>query len=156
MGLLLVIRVRGKPDRTPDEEKALELLRLHKTWHATLVPDTPSIRGMLLKNLDNVVTYGEVRREILVELLKKFGRLEGNKKLTEEYLRSIGYQNFEDLADALLQGKVTLNQVPGLKPVFRLHPPSGGFRGTLRKNIKSGGETGYRGEAINDLLLKIL
>lgn len=154
--MLFVLRLRGKPDRTPDQEKALELLRLHKTWHATLVQDTPSIRGMLEKTLNNVVTYGEIRKDVLIELLKKRARLEGNKKLTEEYLKSIGYDSFESLADALLKGSVSLNEIPKLKPVFRLHPPAKGFKGTIRKQYKGGGEAGYRGEAINDLILKML
>ncbi|MGC9107645.1 MAG: 50S ribosomal protein L30 [Infirmifilum sp.] len=156
MTLLFVLRIRGKPDRTPDEEKALELLRLHKTWHATLVQDTPSIRGMLEKSLNSVVTYGEIRHEVLAQLLRKYGRLEGNKRLTEEYLKSIGYDSFETLASALIEGKVKLEEIPGLKPVFRLHPPSGGFRGTIKKNFKARGVTGYMGEEINNLLLKIL
>ncbi|PLJ77289.1 50S ribosomal protein L30 [Infirmifilum sp. SLHALR2] len=156
MALLFVLRLRGIPDRSPDEEKALELLRLHKTFHATLVQDTPSIRGMLDKTLSSVVTYGEIRRDVLVELLKRRARITGNKKLTLEYLRKIGYGSFEELADALLKGEVKLEDIPGLKPVFRLRPPSGGFKGTIKKNIRAGGETGYRGEAINDLILKML
>jgi len=120
------------------------------------VQDTPSIRGMLDKTLSSVVTYGEIRRDVLVELLKRRARVTGNKKLTLEYLRKIGYGSFEELADALLKGEVKLEDIPGLKPVFRLRPPSGGFKGTIKKNIRAGGETGYRGEAINDLILKML
>ncbi len=156
MALLFVIRLRGRPDRRPEEEKALELLRLHKPYHATLVPDTPSIRGMLENTLSSVVTYGEIRRDVLVELLKRRGRITGNKRLTLEYLKSIGYESFEALADALLEGRVKLDEVPGLKPVFRLRPPSGGFRGTIKKDFRAGGETGYRGEAINDLVIRML
>lgn len=156
MPLLLVVRLRGKPDRKPEEEKALELLRLHKVFHATLVEDTPSMRGMLEKTLSSVVTYGEVRKDVLAELLKRRGRLVGNKKLTLEYLKSLGYNSYESLAEALISGKISLNDIPGLKPVFRLRPPSGGFKGTIRKNVKAKGETGYRGEAINDLVLRML
>jgi len=43
----------------------------------------------------------------------------------------------------------------GVKPVFRLHPPKGGFKGTIRRPYKSGGELGYRGAAINDLILRM-
>jgi len=36
-----------------------------------------------------------------------------------------------------------------------LHPPKGGFKGTIRRPYKSGGELGYRGAAINDLILRM-
>ena len=156
MSLLLVIRLRGDPDRRPEERKALELLRLHKTFHAVLVPDNPSIRGMLERTLSSVVTYGEIDRETLVELLKKRGRVTGNKPLTEDYLKTLGFSSFEELADALLAGKVRLDELPGVKPVFRLRPPSGGFRGTIRKNMNAGGECGYRGAQINELVRRMI
>jgi large subunit ribosomal protein L30 len=156
MGLLVVLRLRGSPDRRPDEEKALELLRLRRTYHAVLVPDTPPMRGVLTRTLSSVVTWGEIDRETLVELLKKRGRMVGNKKITEEVLKKMGFNSFEELADALMTGKVTLNQLPGIKPVFRLRPPSGGFRGSIRKSVHAGGELGYRGAEINKLLRRML
>ena len=156
MGLLLVIRLRGAPDRRPDEEKALSLLRLHKTFHAVLVRDSPAIRGMLDKTLGSVVTYGEIDKETLAELLRKRGRLVGNKPVTEEYLKKLGFSSFEELAEALISGKVSINDLPGLKPVFRLRPPSGGFKGSIKKNIGAGGECGYRGPAINELVRRML
>uniref|UniRef100_A0A7C1T5T3 Large ribosomal subunit protein uL30 n=1 Tax=Thermofilum pendens TaxID=2269 RepID=A0A7C1T5T3_THEPE len=155
MSLLLVIRLRGDADRRPEERTALKLLRLHKTFHAVLVPDTPSVRGMLERTLNSVVTYGEVDKETLVELLRKRGRVTGNKPLTEDYLKALGFSSFEELADALLAGKVKLEDLPGVKPVFRLRPPSGGFKGTVRKNVNADGECGYRGARINELVRKM-
>ncbi|HEV2165782.1 MAG TPA: 50S ribosomal protein L30, partial [Thermoplasmata archaeon] len=43
----------------------------------------------------------------------------------------------------------------GLRPVFRLHPPKGGWRST-KKPFASGGALGYRGPAINDLARKMV
>lgn len=151
MALLAVVRIRGVPDRRPDERKTLELLRLHKVNHCVLVPDTPSVRGMLRK-VEYVVTYGEIDRETLVELLKKRGRVVGNKPLTEEVLKGMGFSSVEELASALLEGKIELGKLPGLKPVFRLHPPRGGYRGSIKKHFREGGELGYRGPAINELI----
>ncbi|MEM0376408.1 MAG: 50S ribosomal protein L30 [Thermofilum sp.] len=156
MGLLLVVRLRGSPDRRPEEEKALSLLRLHKPYHAVLLRDTPDVRGMLKRTLENVVTYGEPDKDTLVELLRKRGRIAGNKPLTEDYLKTLGFSSFEELADALLAGKISPEDIPGLKPVFRLRPPSGGFRGTIRKNIGAGGECGYRGSRINELVRRMI
>lgn len=155
MKLLAVIRIRGQPDRRPEERKTLELLRLHKRFHCVLVPDTPSIRGML-KVVEYVVTYGEIDRETLALLLKRRGRLTGNRRLTLEYLKSIGFNSFEELAEALLEGKVRVKDLPEMKPVFRLHPPSGGFKGSVKKHYREGGELGYRGPAINELLKRMI
>jgi large subunit ribosomal protein L30 len=40
--------------------------------------------------------------------------------------------------------------------VFRLHPPSKGFKGKIKRGYGSGGELGYRGEKINELLRRML
>ncbi|MEZ0346135.1 MAG: 50S ribosomal protein L30 [Infirmifilum sp.] len=155
MPLLAVVRIRGTPDRSPEERKTLELLRLHKVNHCVLLPDTPSIRGML-KRAEYVVTYGEIDKETLVEVLRKRGRLIGNRPLTDDYVKSTGFDSIEGLAEALLEGKVSLSELPGLKPVFRLHPPKGGFRGSVKKHVNEGGELGYRGSAINALLKRMI
>ncbi|RLE96428.1 MAG: 50S ribosomal protein L30, partial [Thermoprotei archaeon] len=126
-----------------------------KRFHCVLVPDTPSIRGML-KVVEYVVTYGEIDKETLALLLERRGRLTGNRRLTPEYLKSIGFNSFEELAEALLEGKVRVKDLPEMKPVFRLHPPSGGFKGSVKKHYREGGELGYRGPAINELLKRMI
>jgi len=155
MPLIAVVRLRGEPDRKPRERKTLELLRLHRVNHCVLVPDTPDIRGML-KALESCVTYGEIDRQTLSLLLGRRGRLEGGRRLTLEYLRSLGYESFDDLADALINGKVRLEEVPGIKPVFRLRPPSHGFKGSIKKHVRDGGELGYRGPEINALIRRMV
>ncbi len=156
MALLAVIRLRGEADRKPDERKALELLRLHRVNHAVLVRDTPSIRGMLKNTLEHVVTYGEVDEETLAMLIERRGRLVGGGRITEEYLRDLGYGSFRELAKALIEGKAEWSKLPGVKPVFRLTPPSKGFKGTIKKHYTEGGELGYRGSDINRLLRSMI
>ena len=43
-----------------------------------------------------------------------------------------------------------------LSPVFRLHPPRGGFKGSTKKPYSDGGELGYRGPAINELIRRMI
>jgi len=155
MGLLAVIRIRGQPDRRPEERTGLKLLRLHRVYHCVLVPDTPSMRGML-KTVEYAVTYGEIDEETLKELIEKRGELKGRKRVTLEYLKSLGFDGFEALAEALLNGKITIKDLPDFKPVFRLHPPKGGFKGSVKKHFSEGGELGYRGPRINELLRRML
>lgn len=156
LALWVVIRLRGEPDRRPEERKALEILRLHRAYHAVLVEDSPSVKNMLKKTLENVVTYGEIDEETLALLLERRGRLTGNKKITKEYLQKLGFNDFRELAKALISGKIKMKDIPGIKPVFRLRPPSGGFKGTIKKHFRDGGESGYRGSDINKLLRRML
>ena len=45
--------------------------------------------------------------------------------------------------------------VPDVKPLFRLHPPKGGWKSTKKPFVR-GGALGYRGKAINDLVRRMV
>ncbi|MCD6408922.1 MAG: 50S ribosomal protein L30 [Candidatus Verstraetearchaeota archaeon] len=153
--LLVAIRIRGRVGVPPDKKYTLDLLRLRRKHIAVLLKNTPEILGMLNK-VSDYITWGEISREALIELLKKRGRTVGDKPITEEFLKARGFNSIEELADALLERKIAYKDIPGIKPVFRLTPPSGGFKGTIKKHYKMGGELGYRGEAINELVKKMI
>jgi len=102
------------------------------------------------------VTWGEISLENIILLLKKRGRVVGNRKLTDEYVKEIGYVSLEDLAKAVHNGNVEFGKIPSIKPVFRLHPPKKGFKGKVKRSYAAGGVTGYRGEAINDLIERMV
>jgi large subunit ribosomal protein L30 len=102
------------------------------------------------------VTWGEITREAILALIKEKGRLMGNKKLTDEYAQKLGYKTLDDLAAALHDTQVEYKSLQGVKPVFRLHPPSKGYKGKVKKSYRMGGATGYRGEAINDLIKRMI
>ncbi len=108
-----------------------------------------------MKKAQHFLTWGETSQENIVLLLRKWGRLVGNKKVTDEYAKEIGYKSLEELAEAIHLAKVEFNKLPRIKPVFRLHPPSKGFRGNVKKSFTTGGVTGYRGENINNLIKKM-
>jgi len=151
---LAVIRIRGRVDVPPDVKKTLELLRLHKKFHAVIIDDRPSYLGMLRK-VQDYVTWGEIDYDTLVLLLKRRGRLRGNRKIDENFLKKYGYSSIEELARAIIDCEIKITDIPELKPVFRLSPPSGGFKGTIKKHYKDKGELGYRGSAINDLIKRM-
>jgi len=152
---LAVVRVRGTVNVRREIEDTLKMLHLTRNCHATLIDDRPSYLGMLQK-VQNHVTWGEVSKEIIALLLKKRGSLVGGGKITDEYAKKIGFESVDDLAEAIYNLKVEFNKLPGIKPVFRLHPPRKGYKGSIKKSYKSGGVTGYRGEAINDLLERMI
>jgi large subunit ribosomal protein L30 len=89
-------------------------------------------------------------------MLQKRGRLVGNKKLSDEYAQKLGYKSLNELAEAVATCKVEHQKLPDINPLFRLHPPSKGFKGKTKKNFRAGGEAGYRGEAINNLIKRMV
>jgi len=151
---LAVVKVRGTISAQREARETLDMLRLGKSNHAVLVRNNPSMKGML-KRVQSYVTWGEISKETLAELLTKRGRLAGDKELTEEYAKKVGCKSISALAEAIANCKVDYAKLPEIQPVFKLHPPRKGFKGTTKKNFRAGGEAGYRGEAINDLVKRM-
>jgi len=152
---IAVVRIRGVIGASREIKDTLKMLNLKRNYHAVLIDNRPSYLGMLNK-VQNYVTWGEPSEEIVALMIKKRGRLNGDKKLTDEYAKKLGYKSLEELAKAIYEGKIDYNKLPGIKPFFRLHPPSKGFKGKVKKSFGTGGETGYRGEAINELLERMI
>lgn len=151
----LVVRVRGSVNVRGEISDTLGMLRLHKVNHATLIPDTPSYRGMLQKVKD-YVTWGEVEGEALGEALGVCGRMTGDKVLKDEDVASnTKYKTINELGVAMAEGQATFADLPGLKPVLRLHPPRGGYEG-IKRTFNRGGALGYRKDAINTLVRRML
>ncbi len=160
MPLYAIIRIRGTVDVRPDVEATLGMLRLHRRYTASLYHSSlPGIEGMLRK-VENWTTWGEIDVDTLTELLRRRGRLLGEKPINDlwvaENLKILG--GVEELARKLVEGEIHYHKLEkyGVKPFFRLHPPRGGFKGSIKKHYKIGGELGYRGEAINDLIRRML
>ena len=151
---IIVIKVRGTISAHRETRETLELLRLTHTNHAILIDSRPAYKGML-QRVNNYVTWGEPTKEIVMELLEKRGRLAGNKKLAEN-ITTTGYPSIDELADALLSCKVAYKNLPDIEARFKLHPPSKGYHGAIKKSFRAGGESGYRGEAINDLVKRMV
>lgn len=149
-----VIRLRGEVNSRPEARKTLESLRLNRVNHMVLVPENGNYRGMLQKAKD-YIAWGEVNTDTLAVILEKRGRLTGNRRLTEEYIREhTPYDSFQELAEAITSGDYKISDVPEVKPVFRLHPPRKGHKG-IKQTYQTGGELGYQGEDINRLLYKM-
>ncbi|MEM0357030.1 MAG: 50S ribosomal protein L30 [Candidatus Bathyarchaeia archaeon] len=152
---IAAVRIRGIISAPLEVRETLRMLNLRRNNYAVLIDNRPSFLGML-KAAQNFITWGEVSKETVVELLKKRGRLVGNKKLTDEYAQRLGFKSLDELAEAIYACKVEYWKLPDVQPYFRLHPPTKGFRGKVKKGYEMGGELGYRGEKINDLLERML
>lgn len=162
-----VIRLRGVPTTPLDISTALNLLRLRRKFTMVAVPGSPDVMGTI-QRVNDWVTWGEIDADTLAEVLRKRGRLVGERPLTLEYLQKWGWQSFEEVALAYVTGEInrlTCSKkvkegtrppcVPYLKPFFRLRPPRGGLN-SLKLHFSVGGDLGYRGPLINDLIRRML
>lgn len=148
-----VIRIRGTVNVTRGVKDTLEMLRLDKVNACSLVLENSTYKGML-DVVRDWVTWGEVEKNNLVEMLKKRLRLNGNKRVDETILKQIGIDSYEALSDGLMAGKAKLKDFNQLQPFFRLTPPSKGFK-SVREHYPKG-DLGYRGKEINGLLTRMI
>jgi len=149
------IRVRGTVNVNPDIKKTLKLLNLTKTNHCVIVDESPVTKGMLNVAKD-YVTWGEVEKDVLLKLITSRGRLEGNKQLTDEYIKTAtSYGSISKLSEAIIDNKFKYKEIPNVKPIFRLNPPRKGYEG-IKRSYKNKGALGYRGKDINKLIERMI
>jgi len=152
---IVVVRVRGSVGVSKELEEVFRQMHLTRKNHATLIQASPGNEGTLRKVKD-YATWGEPSLEVLKELVAKRGRLTGNKKLTDDYVKEhLGYGSLDEMSEALYKTHVDLRGLRGVKPLFRLHPPRKGFQGSTKKPY-SEGELGNREEAIDSLLTRMI
>ncbi|MBO3800283.1 MAG: 50S ribosomal protein L30 [Candidatus Brockarchaeota archaeon] len=153
---MAVVRVRGTVNVTRDVATTLSKLRLLRVNSSTLVRLTPSIEGMLQKAKDYLM-WGRIDKNTLRLLLLKRGRLPGNKRLSDEnLLRYTRYKSLDELVEAVWVSDSPSQALKPVKPVFRLTPPKGGFKKSVKKPVKKGGILGDWGERINSILKRMV
>jgi len=155
MAKLALIRLRSGIRAKGEVRDTLAMLRLHRINHLVIIDDNPSYKGMVQKVKD-YITWGEIDKETLAKLLRKRGRLIGNKPVTDEYVQEKLGMGIDEFAEKVVNGEMKLTDLPNIKPVFRLHPPRGGLKGSKKRSFKEGGALGYRGEKINELIERML
>jgi len=151
-----VIRIRGLVNRRKPVADTMKFLRLNRKNHLVIIDDRASYRGML-QTVKDFITWGEIESETIASLLKKRGELKGGFNITDEFIKKHSqYENIDQFAEAISTFNAELSDIKQIKPVFRLHPPKGGFRGKIKRPIHDHGELGYRGKTIKDLIDKMV
>jgi len=149
------VRVRGIVNVKPDIKRTLQLFRLTRVNHCVLLEENASTKGMLQIAKD-YITWGEIDKAILLELIGSRGKLEGDKELTEDYIKSAtSYTNLEKLSQAIIDNKFKYKDIPNVKPIFRLSPPKNGYEG-IKRSFVNKGALGYRRKEINKLLERMI
>ncbi len=154
--LAVVVRVRGSVNITKDVSATLNRLRLIRVYSSTLIRLTPHVEGMLRKAKDYLL-WGRVDKNTLRLLLLKRGRLPGGKRLSDENLsKYTGYKSMNELVEAVWLSSSPAEAIKPVKPVFRLTPPKGGFKRSVKKPVKKGGILGDWGSRVNHVLKKMV
>lgn len=139
---LAAIRVRGVSGVKKKIEDTMKTLRLYKNNYCCVLPNVPVYSGMLKKAKD-YITWGELDDETFRMLVDKRGE-EFNGRETDSK-KKINYNDF-----------FVVNNKK-IKKYFRLSAPKKGFgRKGIKYPYQSGGALGYRGEAINDLIKRMV
>ncbi|KYK23328.1 50S ribosomal protein L30 [Thermoplasmatales archaeon SG8-52-4] len=150
-----VIRVRGTVNIHPDIKHTLKLLNLSKINHCILLEEKPSAKGMIQVAKD-YITWGEIDKDVLSKLISTRGRLEGDKNLTNDYIKSsTSYDSIERLSQAIIENKFRYKDIPNVKPIFRLSPPKKGYEG-IKRSVSNKGALGYRKKDINKLIERMI
>ena len=141
--MFAVIRIRGSVNVARSIEDTLKMLRLTRVNHCVLIPDTPDYRGMLQK-VKSYVTWGEITPQTLEGLVAKRGRLAQDERVKDK--------DAKEVAKKIIKSN-SVKDVD-IKPVFRLSPPSKGYR-SIRTDFPKG-DLGNRKEKINELLKRMI
>jgi len=152
---LAAIRIRGIVNVNPDIKKTLQLLNLTRANHCVILEDNPSTKGMLQVAKD-YLTWGEIEKDVLSKLITSRGKIEGDKELTDNYLKSsTSYDSVDKLSQAIIDNKIKYKDIPNVKPIFRLNPPKKGYEG-IKRSFTNKGALGYRGKEINKLIQRMI
>lgn len=158
-GSFILVRIRGTVHVTGKIRDTLEMLRLNHPMHAVVIPKTESYMGMVNRAKD-YVAYGDIDATTMAALIKSRGRLMGDKPIDDAFVKTATenkYANIDAFAKAVAEGKATLKELgDDAKPLFRLNPPVGGFKGSTKKHFTVKGELGYRGKEINELIKRMI
>jgi large subunit ribosomal protein L30 len=138
------IRLRGTVNVTPNIKKALDTLGLTRINNMTLWKENEQNLKMV-KMAKDYVTFGKINEETLKELVeKKAVALKSGDKI-----------DAKKIASEIAKGKTP--KETGIKNLFKLSPPRGGFeREGVKVPYTLGGALGDRKEKINELIKRMI
>lgn len=141
MGLILVVNLHGQINSSAPVRKALNELWVAKRFSASVVPEDPATVGML-RLCKDYVAWAPVEEALLAELLSKRGMATTARPLDQGALKQMGFKDHKELAAKMLKEHERLSAVAGVLPYFRLAPPKGGFKRSMRRQFTERGVLG--------------
>ena len=139
---LAAIRIRGLTGVKTEVEDTLRMLRLYRKNYCVVMQNNPHSLGML-KRAKDYITWGELTDQTFNMLIVQKG---------EEFR---GRET--DSRDRIKYGGFLVINNKKIKKYFRLSPPRRGFgRKGIKHSFQEGGTLGYRGQAINELIMRMI
>ena len=112
----------------------------------------------MLRKAKDYITWGKADLATVESMLSERGRMTGDAPLTDAIVaEATDYKTIGDFAKAIVNNEATVKDVPGLKRVFRLHPPRGAKGwGGIKRSYVVGGALGSRGDDIKALVERMI
>ena len=153
----IVVRARSNVGVERSIRETMDYLNLTKVNHAVIIPENDQYIGMLRKAKD-YITWGNADLATVETMLSERGRMPGDSPLTDAIVAdATDYKTIGDFAKAIVNNEATVKDVPGLKRVFRLHPPRGSKGwGGIKRSYVVGGALGSRGDDIKALVERMI
>ncbi len=152
--LIAIVKIRGNVDVKKEFVDTMKMLRLTENNHCAIHKDSSVLQGMI-KKVKDYITFGVIDKDTLKSLILKRGRLSGDKRITDEWLKEKKL-TIDKLVDLFYEDPEKVYEL-GIKKVFRLSPPSKGFgRVGIKYPINMGGALGNREDKIGLLLKKMM
>lgn len=159
--LLFIIRIGGKNDMHPKTRKFLYSLRLRKLFNGVFVKANEGIMEILQK-VEPYVTYGYPNVKSVKDLIYKKGVIKLGKErvpLTDNNIieKELGQYNIiciEDIVHEIANVGPHFKEVTRFLCPFTLNNPEKALHGK-KKRFEDGGDSGNRGDQINELLNKM-
>ena len=153
----IVVRARSNVGVERSIRETMSYLNLTKVNHAVIIPENDQYLGMLRKAKD-YITWGKADLATVESMLSERGRMAGDAPLTDAIVaEATDYKTIGDFAKAIVNDEATVKDVPGLKRVFRLHPPRGSKGwGGIKRSYVVGGALGSRGDDIKALVERMI
>ncbi len=144
---LLVINLRGMVNTRAPVRTTLEQLRVARRFNATIVPNDAVHLGMLNLAKEHVA-WCELNSEIAEKLLSSRAEISTGTRVAETVIAK-DYGSFHEIASKLESGDLLLKSIQEIRPFFRLSPPRGGFKRSIRRQYRDGGILGPNEELAN-------
>jgi large subunit ribosomal protein L30 len=154
---IAMVRIRGDVHMWKEIKDTLRHLNLEVVNNCAVIDDRGEYTGMITKVKD-YITWGEIDAKTFNKLLKKRGSINKDSKFDDKYVKeNTKYASIDEFADAFMNLKAEIKDIPNLKKNFRLSPPlKGHARGGIKMPVTLGGAIGYRGKKINELLERMI
>lgn len=150
----LVIRIKGQINVPHWAETTLNLFKLKRKFHATIIKKQENTIGMLHK-IKNYIAWTDCEISLIKELLLKRTYTKDNQKFMNTDISKSGFSNLDELATSLLEGKTSLSKITSIKPWFALSPPRYGFKRKTKKMYDENGILGYNKD-LNTLIKNMI